>query len=214
MKKLFVNLLCAFVPSQTHRHKIRKKLIPAKPQIQRPEWLGRHSYYGVNFVRMHKDTTIGAFCSFGHNVCVGPSQHPTDWLSTSPFQYVNWKALTPQQKIYEYSMPPTFIGNDVWIGNGAIVKDGVTVSDGCIIGSNAVVTHDVPPYAIVAGAPAKIIRYRFPQNIIKELLELKWWDLPDEEIATLTFNDINTCIKELKEIRKRLPIKDKKTISA
>ena len=77
------------------------------------------------------------------------------------------------------------------------------ISDGAIIGSNSVVTHDVPPYAIVAGCPAKIIRYRFSNDIIQQLLQLKWWELSDEQIAKLPFDNIEKCIKELKKIRKK-----------
>ena len=87
-----------------------------------------------------------------------------------------------------------------------VVKDGVSVGDGCVIGSNAVVTHDLPPYAIAVGVPAKVVRYRFSEDIIKQLLELQWWSLPDEEIAKLPFNDVEACIEQLKEIRKRLPL--------
>ena len=205
MKKLFVNILCAFIPFSKKRKELRKHLLQTNPPIQKETWFGRHSYWGANFIRMNSKSRIGSFCSFGRDVCIGPSQHPTDWLSTSPFQYVSWKKIDTDQKIYPYSNEPTFIGNDVWIGNGAIIKDGIHVGDGAVIGSNAVVTHDVPPYAIVGGVPAKIIRYRFSSKIIAELLELKWWNLPDKEIASLTFNDIEICIKELKEIRKKIP---------
>lgn len=82
--------------------------------------------------------------------------------------------------------------------------DGITVGDGAIIGSGAIVTKDVPAYSIVAGVPAKVIKYRFSENIIKELLELKWWDLPEKEIQKLEWNDIETCIKQIKIFNKNL----------
>ena len=74
------------------------------------------------------------------------------------------------------------VGNDVWIGYGATLMEGVTVGDGAIIGAMAVVASDVPPYAIVIGNPAKILRYRFPPDRINEMLKLKWWDWQPEKI--------------------------------
>ena len=91
------------------------------------------------------------------------------------------------------------------IGRNVIVQDGITIGDGAIVGSGAIVTHDIPPYAIAVGVPARVIKYRFSEDIISDLMKLKWWNLPDEEIVKLPFNDINACIKELKKIRKRIP---------
>ena len=198
MKKFFVNLLCAFIFSRKKRGAVRKKLLPK----QQPYYMGKHSYVGKNFHRTHPDSRIGAFCSFGHNISFGPSQHPMDWLSTAPFQYIEDRKLTEKQKLLTWETVPVSCGNDVWIGNNVVVKDGVNIADGAVIGSNSVVTHDVPPYAVVAGCPARIIRYRFSKNIIKDLLRLKWWDLSDELIAELPFDDIKKCISQLKKIRK------------
>ena len=93
---------------------------------------------------------------------------------------------------------PIHIGHDVWIGYGAIIMDGVTVGTGAIVGAAAVVTKDVPPYAIVAGVPARIIRYRFDENTIKRLLESRWWDFPEDFIATkLKFDDVEQCLDVL-----------------
>jgi acetyltransferase-like isoleucine patch superfamily enzyme len=74
------------------------------------------------------------------------------------------------------------IGNDVWIGFGAIILSGVTIGDGAAIGACSVVTRDVPPYAIAAGNPAQIIRYRFPEEIVATLLRIKWWDWPEDKV--------------------------------
>lgn len=199
MKKFLVRILCCFVPGTTNRRWLRKKLLP--PDMS---WLGRHSYVGNRFTRARPDTTVGAFCSIGANVALGPSQHPSNWLSTAPFQYVDYKRIIPNQKLYKYSFEPVTVGNDVWIGNNVIVKDGVKIANGCIIGSNVVVTHDTPPYAIMGGVPARVIKYRFSPTIIKQLEKLRWWDLPDEVIAKLPFDDINKCIKKLQEIRKKM----------
>lgn len=205
MNKFGINLICCFVKNKQKRTMIKDILSnklkndDCSPSNNR-EWLGRHSYYGVNFIKMHKDSKIGAFCSIGHNVSIGPSQHPKNWLSTSPFQYVNYKKIDEQQKIYEYNNEPVIVGNDVWIGNNVIIKDGVNVGNGAIIGSNAVVTHNVAPYSIVAGVPAKLISYRFDNETIEILEKLKWWELPDNMIKDLPFNNISECIKKLKQI--------------
>ena len=87
------------------------------------------------------------------------------------------------------------------IGINAVIMDGVTVGDGAIVASNSVVTKDVPPYAIVGGVPAKLIRYRFSPEIIEALLELRWWDLPVEKWKNLPFNDVPRCVEELRKIR-------------
>ncbi len=153
---------------------------------------------------------IGKFCSIGNEVVLGISNHPYDTITTSPFIYsrnkvcmlgdilVDEENLTKiPQKSPEKRM--TVIENDVWIGARAIVKCGVKLSNGSIVGAGAVVTHDVPPYAIVAGVPAKVIKYRFSEDIIEKLLELKWWDYPKDFIVKLPFNDIEKCIKLLEE---------------
>ena len=75
------------------------------------------------------------------------------------------------------------IGNDVWIGEAVFICDGITIGDGAIIGAHSVVTHDVPPYAIVAGAPAKFLRYRFSKDEIEKLRNLKWWDWTEEKLS-------------------------------
>ena len=77
---------------------------------------------------------------------------------------------------------PCIIGNDVWIGCNATILRGVTIGDGAIVAANAFVNKDVPPYAIVGGVPAKVLKYRFSENIITKLLHLKWWDFPIERI--------------------------------
>lgn len=212
IKKLAVHFLCIFIPSKKRRKLLRKKFLPPR-QRKNPWWLGTHSYFGEGFKRTSSETTIGKFCSIGQNVAVGPSQHPRSWLSSHPFQYLrefppefssSW--IHPVVRHEFEHVKPCFIGNDVWIGNNVVIMDGVSVPDGCIVGSNAVVTHTPPPYSVSVGVPAKVLKYRFPPEVISRLLRLKWWDLPEEEIAKLAFNDIETCLEQLEEIRKRTPL--------
>jgi chloramphenicol O-acetyltransferase type B len=115
--------------------------------------------------------------------------HPTDQFSSSPLFYrvrntfqVEW--INEDGSFEEYR--PIEIGSDVWIGARAIVLDGVRVGDGAIVAANAVVTTDVPPYAIVGGVPAKILRYRFSREKIDHLLSLQWWTWSTNEIQERT----------------------------
>lgn len=166
--------------------------------------MGKHSYACQYFSVSSEETTVGSYCSIADNVSLGTTFHPKSFLSTHPFCYFEPSKLSGNKKqVYFEYKKPVKVGNDVWIGKSAIVMDGVTIGDGAIVGANAVVTKDVPPYAIVAGVPAKIIKYRFDEETIKDLLEIKWWELDEKDIANLPFNDINECIRIIKNIRNR-----------
>jgi tetrahydrodipicolinate N-succinyltransferase len=93
----------------------------------------------------------------------------------------------------------------VWTGHNVNILPGVTVGDGAVIGAGAVVTKDVPPYAIVAGVPAVIKKYRFPPATIERLLRLRWWELELSKLSGLPFRDIERCLDRLEEIRSRRP---------
>lgn len=112
--------------------------------------------------------------------------HAMDWVSTSPVFYKGRDSV--RKKFSEFERPKdkiTRIGNDVWIGEGAFVKQGVNIGDGAVIGMAAVVTKDVPPFAVVAGNPAHIIKMRFDEETIKDLLHIKWWNLRDVDLHKL-----------------------------
>ena len=126
-----------------------------------------------------QNAKIGKFCSIGANCRIGLGMHPSrDFVSTHPvfFSQLQESQITFANKNYFVEFSNITLGNDVWIGTNSIILDGVTVSDGAIIGAGSVVTKDIPPYAIVGGVPAKIIRYRFDIEEINKLLLDKWWD--------------------------------------
>lgn len=127
---------------------------------------------------------IGKFCSIGPSFRCGGGIHPTEWISTSPMFYsrskVNGYSLSRTNKVQERK--PITIGNDVFIGMNVTILDGVTVGDGAVIGAGSVVPKDVPPYAIVAGNPMKLLRYRFPEEAIENLRKIAWWDWADDKL--------------------------------
>ena len=197
---LFVRFKKAFHESS---HSDSKKVQLYVPDVEN---IGKYSYANPDIFIVTKKTKIGAFCSFGPRVVLGHGKHPLNYLSTSPYFYFEELGYkNPEQVAHQefWDYEPIEIGNDVWIGDGVFIKNGIKIGDGAIIGARAVVTKDVPPYAIVAGTPAKILRYRFDEETIKTLLELKWWELDDEIIKQIPYDDINKAIEFIKEVRNK-----------
>lgn len=145
-------------------------------------YLSRFTYTGMNTVVMHAE--IGAFSSISWNVSIGGANHDYGRIVQHSFLYNDVDCIRPEKETVPYDRfsDPVVIGNDVWIAAGAVITRGVTIGDGAVIGSNSVVTKSVPPYAIVVGSPAKIIKYRFTPDIIELLLEMKWWNWSTEKI--------------------------------
>lgn len=126
---------------------------------------------------------IGKFCSFAKEVSIYlGDEHRTDWITTYPFNILASNSYG-YIKGHPKSKGDVIIGNDVWIANGAKILSGVHIGNGAVIGANALVTKDVPDYAIVGGNPAKLIRYRFDEETIQKLLDIAWWDC---DIQTLS----------------------------
>ncbi len=100
------------------------------------------------------------------------------------------------------------IGNDVWTGHNVNIMSGVNVGDGAVIAAGSVVTKDVPPYAVVAGVPATIKRFRFSEHIIARLLRSKWWELELSQLSGLPFNDVGRCLDAIERLRAREVVAD------
>lgn len=129
---------------------------------------------------------IGSFCSISTAVTIFlGGNHRTDWISTYPFGHIHEDELGPPVEGHPATRGNVRIGHDVWIAHGVTILSGVTVGDGAVLGANATVTRDVQPYEIVGGNPAQHVRFRFPEEIRALLLELRWWELPLEQIRLL-----------------------------
>lgn len=166
--------------------------------------IGRYSWGHLTVSSRGPGTTlsVGQFCSFaaGTHIVLG-GEHRADFVSTYRFP-----AYAPFNETHRHLADATsvtkggvVIGNDVWLGHQTLVLSGVTIGDGAIIGAGSVVRHDIPPYAIVAGNPARVAGFRFPPEQVEALLRIRWWDWPLERISrhldTLLSDDIGGFIE-------------------
>lgn len=126
---------------------------------------------------------IGRFCQIAHGArfITASANHAMQGATTYPFAIFDPAALDAFKGAFE-RLPDTRIGHDVWIGHGALVLPGVRIGNGVIVGAGAVVTRYVPDYAVVAGNPGRVVRMRFPPEVVEHFLDLRWWDWPPERI--------------------------------
>lgn len=193
-----------------------------KPTITRPNIIvGDFTYFSdVDFekhVLHHYEfigdkLIIGRFCQIavGVTFIMNGANHQMNSVSTFPFYVMGWEQAPPQME----DLPikgDTVVGNDVWIGQNAVILPGVHIGDGAIIGLNSVVTHDVEPYSVVAGNPARIIRKRFDDELIAILMQLKWWNKSVDEIQelipVLTDSDLTQVKVKLKKLLQNKAVK-------
>lgn len=144
----------------------------------------RYSYIGEHTSVLCAE--IGAFTCISNYCAIGGGSHPIDWVSVSPVFNTTKGIIKKKLGSLQYSpFQKVRIGNDVWIGSHVLIKSGVTISDGAVIGMGSVVTHDVGPYEIWAGNPARLIRKRFEETVTQDMQRISWWNLDDKQLKEL-----------------------------
>ncbi|HET8728742.1 MAG TPA: CatB-related O-acetyltransferase [Alphaproteobacteria bacterium] len=157
--------------------------------------------------------TFGRYCSVAPETIIGAHEHPVDWLTSSRIPYVpnvhDWDKFSAPDRLdfikanrrpFTESCPITEIGNDVWIGQGAFIRSGVKIGDGAIIAGRSVVVKDVPPYAVVAGTPAKVKKLRFDEKIVERLIALGWWRYCIYDLFGVPFDRVEEAIDRVEEM--------------
>ena len=165
---------------------------PRLSKLVLPQWyhhveLGEYSYMNdaaeVRCYRAPQKVVIGKYSSIGECRFIIDGDHNVNYASTFPFKELGLCETAPENKTHA-SKTPILIGNDVWICDGAvIIGSGIRISDGAVVAAHSIVTRDVPPYAVVAGNPARIVKYRFSDDTISRLLHTRWWDLPNDVVS-------------------------------
>ena len=192
ISKVFKKMRCAAV-IRSHVHKSSKvesgtSFVSSSMQ--------RYSFCGYDCDISNAE--IGAFTSIANGVVIGGARHPMEWASMSPVFYSGRDSIS--KKFSEHPLPGSArvnIGHDVWIGRNAVVLPGARIGNGAVVGAGAVVTKDVPAYAIAVGNPARVVKYRFDAATIERLERTQWWNFTDEQLARIgsKFNDVEALLQ-------------------
>src|SRR5512145_2214568 len=174
-------------------------------QEKYPEYrIGKGTYGDPKIYRWTREEnlTIGAYCSIAEGVTILlGGEHRTDWVTTYPFSvlWAGGKSIEGHPK----TKGDVVIGNDVWIGAEALIRSGVTIGDGAVIAARAVISQDIPPYAVAAGNPVRILKKRFNDEMIERLLRLKWWQWDEGRIEKALPFLLNTDIGRFIDLAER-----------
>lgn len=165
-----------------------------------------YSYVGDSTIVIN--TNIGKFTSISWGVTIGPEEHDYRRVTNHSFLYSVKAFQLVDRKYYSPFEKECVIGSDVWIGCNSTILRGVKVGHGAVIGANSLVNRDVPPYAVVVGSPARVVRFRFDKEIIAQLLELEWWNLPfsviSEHAALFAETPDRNVLEQLQKIKNGL----------
>jgi len=181
------------LPGIKHARKMYDRLFPSEQfgflrdcetlkRYEIGEWT--HGHFGLTILSPEGgQLRVGKFSSIarGVKIMLG-GEHRTNWISTYAFPALVPGAEAYRSKAFAHSKGDVTIGNDVWVGIDSIIMSGVTLADGMIVGAGSVVRRSFPPYSIIAGNPASLAGYRFPKEIIDELVKIRWWDWPLDKI--------------------------------
>lgn len=208
-----------FTTSGIHRHKPTDNIIfedNLEIELYCAFFMGNNLHnigsfsYSWSILPIH--TQMGRYCSIARGASVLGTRHPIEWVTSSSSTYDNKfiifkkfaEDMQAEHKIYPRTQSTRkhgiIIGNDVWIGANVVLKGDIVIGTGAVIAANSVVVKDVPPYAIIGGNPAKIIKYRFSEYQILRLLETQWWEYAITDIQKFDFRNIDKfCDDFLKE---------------
>jgi len=177
-----------------------RRLLLTEQKLLSAYKVGKWSYGTPKVIRWRSNQIleVGKFCSFAEDtVIMLGGEHHSEFVSTFPFGRFFDEKFSDN---HEWTRGNVRIGNDVWIGRGALILSGVAIGDGAIVGAESVVAKDIPPYAVVVGNPARVIRKRFDDEIIEALLRIRWWDWSDEKVRIgvpeLMSSNINAFVRQ------------------